>query len=208
MHWELSREFQSTRSLHGFNGHFEVDQWLVACDFRVGKHKCPETDIAARLAILGEDDFVEVRWDGDVWWVPNHLVRDPPLVVHGIFPGQVERARDDPDARVGVRETSTEVFQVCPVISVESIPDLGAHVGQKKSLVHGFLAPLCVCRGHLVASVISTSEVVQQFRSELGGYRFVFDKTGMSSVARIRGQGSWRDVLGYPVRIPIPSVIT
>lgn len=147
-----------------------------------------------------------MRGHRDIGWVADDFVRDAPFAVGRIFAREVERAGDDANGGKMVGETAAEVFQMGPVVAVEAVAHLRAHVAQQEGLVHGLLAPFRVRGGHLVAAVVAGAEVVVQFGAEGGGDVAVFDEDGVAPVAVSDREGGRRDVLGYPVRVARAAV--
>ena len=82
-----------------------------------------------------------------------------------------------------MRQSTAEILKVRPVISVEALPDLRAHIRQVESVVHGVLAPFRVCGGHLVSSIVAAAEIVFQLAPELLGYGRVFEEDAVFAVA-------------------------
>lgn len=107
-------------------------------------------------------------WYRDVGRGADDFVADAPFAVGGVTFGEVERARDDANGWVVFREVSTEFLNVGPVVAVESLAYLGAHVGENEGGIHGFLAPFRVGGWDLVAAVVAAAGVVGEFGAELG----------------------------------------
>lgn len=74
-----------------------------------------------------------------------------------------------------------------PVVAVEALADLGAHVAEEEGLVHGRLAPLAVSGGDLVAPVVAAPEVIFEFGAEHLGHAAVLDKSRVLTVAVAHG---------------------
>lgn len=108
-----------------------------------------------------------MRGNGDVGRVADDFVRHAPFAVGGVAPGEVQRAGDDADAGIALGQTAAEVLKVRPVVAVETLADLGAHVREEEGVVHGFLAPFCVGCGDLVAAVVAGTQVVLKAGTEL-----------------------------------------
>lgn len=207
LHGQLVGELEATGALHGFDGDLEVGDGLGVVDGGVGQDKGANGDIAAGPAVLGEDDLVEVRGHGDGGRSANHLVLDVPLVVDGVLLGQIQGPRDDAHGGVPLRQAPAKVLKVRPVVAVEALTDLGAHVGQVKRLVHGGLRPLCVRRGDLVAPVVATAVVVLEQGAELCGHARVLEELAVLAVAVPLGQGLGGDVLDDPVGVAHAPVV-
>lgn len=105
-----------------------------------------------------------------------------------------------------VRQSSTEVFKVRPIIPIEAIANLGAHVGEKKCLIHGILTPLGIGCRDLVSPVITRAKVIVQFGTELLGDAFIFDKGRVASIAVVGEKGGRCNMFSYPVWIPCSTV--
>ena len=88
-----------------------------------------------------------------------------------------------------------------PVIAIEPVADLWAHIAQQKRLVERVLAPFRVGGGDLVASVVARAEVVVQFGAKFGGDGGVFDEDGVFPVGVVGVEGGGGDVLGDPVGV-------
>lgn len=204
---QLGRKLEAAGALDGLDGDLEVGNRLLVVDGRVGEHKRAKGDVAAGLAVFRKDDLVEVRGHRDRRRAANHLVLDVPLVVDGVFAREVQRAGHDADGRVAHRQTAAEIFEMCPVVAVEALADLRAHVGQVKRLVHGLLRPLGVGGRHLVSAVVPAAVVVLEPRAEFRRHTVIFEKVAVLAVgvaARERGR---RDVLDDPVRVARAAVV-
>lgn len=94
-----------------------------------------------------------------------------------------------------------------PVIPVEPLPDLGAHVAEVKRLVHGGLGPLAVRSGDLVAAVVAGAEIVFEFGAEFFGDGGVFEELRVFAVAGFEGEGLGGYVLCYPVGVAGAAVV-
>lgn len=66
-------------------------------------------------------------------------------------------------------QAAAEIFKVRPVVTVEAVANLRAHVCEKKGFVHSWLGPFGVCCGYLVPAVVSGTEVVTEFGAEFLG---------------------------------------
>jgi hypothetical protein len=207
-HGELGRKLEAAGALDGLDGDLKVGDGLLVGDGGVGQDEGANGDGARGRSRggLGKDYLVKVRGHGHVGRVANHLVADVPLVVDRVLLGQVERARDDADAGVADREAAAKVLKVRPVVAVEALTDLGAHVGQVKGVVHGGLGPLAVGGGDLVAAVVARPKVVFELGAELVGHAVVLDKVAVLAVAVALGQRGRGDVLDDPVRVARPPV--
>jgi len=138
-----------------------------------------------------------VRGDSNVGRIANNLVVDSPFAI-GLALGEVQRPCYDANRRIVVREPSAKVLKVCPIVAVEAVADLGAHVAQGKGIVHGLLAPLGICRGDLVAAVIARAEVVFELGAELLGDADIFDEDTVFAVGVAVRERLGRDVLRDP----------
>lgn len=205
LHRQLGRKLQPAGALHHLQRHLKLPQRFVVVNGGVGQHKRSEADVAAGAAVLCEDDLVKVRRHGDVGRAADDLVVHAPLAVR-VAAREVQGPRDDAHARVGVREAPAKVLEVRPVVPVEAVADLRAHIAQGKGGVHGGLAPLCVGGGDLVAAVVAAAEVVFEFGAEGLRDRGVFDKGAVAAVGSAVGQGGWGDVFGDPVRVACAAV--
>ncbi len=198
---QLVRKGQAARPLDRLDGHLEITQALLVGDLRVGQHEGAERHLPDRTVprLLAVDDLVEVGGHGDVGGRADDLVADAPLAIDGVAFGQVEGARDDADRRVFLGEVAAELFQVRPVVAVEPLADLRAHVGQDKGAVHGFLAPLGVGGGDLVAAVVAAAGVVGEFGAEDGREGRVFVEGGEAPRAVVEEERGRCDVFGDEV---------
>lgn len=106
-----------------------------------------------------------------------------------------------------MRKSAAKVLEMRPVVAVEAIAYLWAHVAQRKSIIHGLLTPLCVCRGHLVASVIAAAEVVLELCAEHLWDGDVFHKDTVFPVCIVVCERFRGDVFSYPLRVSRPSVV-
>lgn len=152
-------ELQSTRPLHRLNRHLKVRQGLVIRNHRVWQHERTQCNLTSQRSIFRKDDLEEMCRYCDVGWRPNHLVRDTPLAVC-LALWEVQRACDDPHGRICVCKPTAKVLEMRPIVAIESISDLRAHVAQRKCIVHSFLAPLRIRSWHLVPAIVSAAEVV------------------------------------------------
>lgn len=144
---------------------------------------------------------------GHGWRRADHLVLDVPLSVDGVLLGEVQRAGDNSDGGVLDGQSATKVLKVRPVITVEALADLGAHVGEVEGIVHGLLRPLAVGGGHLMAAIKPAAEVILEQGAELGRHGVVLDEVAVLAVAVLLGQRRGRDVLGHPMRVSQFSVV-
>ncbi|OSS48395.1 hypothetical protein B5807_07787 [Epicoccum nigrum] len=203
---QLGRKLQPARSLHRLDRHLEVGQRLLVVNARVGQNKGTERHLPPDTAVLGENDLVEMCRHGNVGGVANHLVRHAPLAVC-LALGQVQRPCDDAHAGVCVRQAPAEVLEVRPVVAVEAVADLWAHVAQRKGIVHGLLAPLCVGSRHLVPTVVAAAEVVLELCAELLRDCDVFYEHAVLAVGVAGGQRLRCDVLGHPCWVASLTVV-
>ena len=204
--WQFGRELQTTCPLNRIDRHLKVPQRLVVGNGRIGQHKRAHAHIPSRRTVFGKYHLVEMGWHRDIGGGPDDLVRDPPLAIIRVALGQIERSGDDPDGGIGSREPAAKVLKMRPIIPVEAIADLWAHVGQQEGLVEGFLAPFRVGGWHLVAAIVAGARVVLQLGSELGRHAFVFDKVAVLAVGVVGREGGGGDVLGYPERVPCTAI--
>lgn len=136
-----------------------------------------------------------MRGHGDIRRVADNLIAHAPLSVR-VLARQVQRARDDAHTRIVAREAAAEVFKVRPVVAVEALADLRAHVAEEEGLVHGGLGELCVGGGRLVAPVVAGAEVVFEQGAEERGEGLVFEEFAVAAVAVAGGEGGGGDVFG------------
>lgn len=207
LHRQLARKLQPTRALNRLQGHLKVGDRLVIRDGCIGKHKRSKRNIAARLSILGENNLVEVRGHRDGGRRSDHLVLDVPLVVHGILLGEVQRAGDDADGGVLDCQAAAEVLEVCPVIAVEALADLWAHVGEVEGLVHSLLGPLAVRSRDLMAAIIAAAEVILQQSAELLRHGIVLEEGAVLAIAVPLGEARRRNMLSDPMGVSKSSVV-
>lgn len=207
LHGQQVREFKAAGTLNRLEGHLEVGDGLGVIDAGIWQNECADGDVAANTAVLGEDDLVKVRGHSDGGRRANHLVLDVPLVVDGVLLGQIQRSRDDAHRGISLGQTTAEVLKVRPVVAVEALANLRAHVAEVERLVHGGLRPLCVCGGHLVSSIIAAAEVVLEQGAELGGHAVVLEEQAVLAVTAARGQRLGCDVLDDPVGVARAAVV-
>lgn len=207
LHGQQVRKLQAAGTLDSLEGHLEVGDGLGVVDAGIWQDECADGNVSAHAAVLGEDDLVKVRGHGDGRRRANHLVLDVPLVVDGVLLGQIQRARDDAHRGIALGQAAAEVLKVRPVVAVEALADLRAHVAEVKGLVHGALRPLCVGGGHLVASVVAAAEVVLEQGAELLRHAGVLEEDAVLAVAAARGERLGRDVLDDPVRVARAAVV-
>lgn len=79
-------------------------------------------------------------------------------------------------------EPAAKVFEMRPVVAVEAVADLWAHVAQRKRVIHGFLTPLGIGSRDLVPSVIAGAEVVLELCAEHFWDCNVFDEDAVLAV--------------------------
>lgn len=91
--------------------------------------------------------------------VTDDLVVDAPFAVR-VPTGEVQRSGDDADRGVPLGQVPAELLEMRPVVTVEALSDLRAHVRQGESAVHGGLGPFGVGGGNLVATVVAGAEIV------------------------------------------------
>ncbi len=140
-----------------------------------------------------------MRGHGNVGRVANDLVlMNPHLHLPPSWEGTKAQSRCGPKGTA--RETTAKVLKVSPVISVEALADLGAHVAQCKGVIHGLLRPLGIGSGHLVTSVVATAEVVLELRAELFWNTLVLDKDRVLAVCVAVLERLGRNVLDDPGR--------
>lgn len=204
---QLGRKLEPTSPLHRLERHLKVGNGLGVGDGRVGQDECPQGDITADFAVFGKNDLVKVCWDGDGGWVANHFVLCVPFPILRVALGEVQRPRNDAHAGVALGQTAAKVLEMRPVVPVEPLADLGAHVAEEKRLVHGGLAPFAVGGGDLVAAIVAAAKVVLEMGAELVGHGGVFDKDGVFAVAVALGEGGRGDVLDDPVGVAQAAVV-
>ena len=88
-----------------------------------------------------------------------------------------------------------------PVVPVEALAHLRAHICEEEGVIERLLAPFCVRRGYLVPAVVAGAEVVLEFSAEFLRYGRVFNKDGVPSVTIGDSEGFGGDVLCDPRRI-------
>lgn len=191
---------------HSFERYLKVLKGLVISNLRIGQDKSTQADVSANLAILGKDDLVEVCRHSNVGRTSNDLVADPPLAICVLL-GQVQRSSHDANRRVTSSQTTAEVLKVSPVISVEALADLRAHVAQGKRIVHGLLRPFGIGSRHLVASIIAATEVVLELSTELFWNGLVLNKDRVLAVCVTILERLGSDVLDNPCRVPCSAVV-
>lgn len=86
-------------------------------------------------------------------------------------------------------EVAAEFLEVGPIVAVEPLADLRAHVGKDKGAVHGFLTPFGVCGGDLVAAVVAAAGVVREFCAEDGRKGGVFVESGVAAGTVVEEEG-------------------
>lgn len=82
-------------------------------------------------------------------------------------------------------QPSTKIFKMSPVISIESVSDLWAHVTQEEGLIHRVLGPFGISRRHLMTPIIPRSGVVAEFGPENLGYCRVLGEVRMTPICLI-----------------------
>lgn len=142
-----------------------------------------------------------MRRNGHVWRVPDDLVRHTPLPVRRVALGEVQRAGNNAHTWVFDCQAPTEVLEMCPVVPVEALADLRAHVGQEEGLVQCLLAPFGVRRGYLVAPVVAGAKIIFELRAELFRYRRVLDEDGVPPVSIRLREGLASDMFSDPGRV-------
>lgn len=203
---QFRREFKPTSPLNSFQRNFKVRERLIIRDPRIGKHKCTQSNLPIRtIPILRVNNLVKVRWNSNVRRVANNLIAHPPLAIR-VSLGQVQRSRNDAHRRVLARQIAAEVLKVRPVVAVETLPDLRAHVCQCERVVHGLLAPFRVRSWHLVAAIVAGAEVVLDLGPEHGRDGLVLEEVAVFPVAVLQREGLGRDVLCDPGRVACASV--
>lgn len=204
---QLGRELETAGALDRLQRDLELGEALLVGDARVGQDEGAQGDLAVRAGpFLGVDDLVEVRGDGDAGRVADDFVGDTPLAVR-VAVREVQGPRDDADGRVLLGQAAAELLKVRPVVAVEAVADLRAHVGQGEGRVHGLLRPLGVRGGHLVAAVVARAEVVGQLGAEEGRDGCVLEEVAVLAVGVVQGEGVGRDVLGHPGRVAHAPVV-
>ena len=93
-----------------------------------------------------------------------------------------------------------------PVVSIETIADLRAHIGEEESFVHGRLTPFGIRRWHLVATVVAGAHIVGEFCAEHSRDRCVFDKDRVFAIGVIHGERGGSYVFSDPVGVSSHSV--
>lgn len=205
---QLGRKLKTAGTLDGLERDLKLRQVLLVRDARVGQDEGAQGDLAVGAGtVLGVDDLVEVRRDGDAGRVADHLVGDAPLAVGRVTVREVQGPCDDADGRVLLGQVAAEVLKVRPVVAVEAVADLRAHVGQGEGRVHGLLRPLGVRGGHLVAPVVAGAEVVGQLGAEEGRDVVVFEEVAVLAVGVIHGEGIGSNVLGDPGWVAHAAVV-
>lgn len=157
---QVRSKFESACPFNSFDWDLKIRQRFVIRDLGVGEDKGPERDVPTGFPIFGKDDFEEMGRHRNVGRTPDHFVGYPPFAIGRILPGKVEGTGDDPYGRVVVGQPTTEILEVSPVISVEAISHLRAHVTQQKCLIHRFLTPFGIGRRDLVPPIIARPEIV------------------------------------------------
>ena len=138
---------------------------------------------------------------GDGWRGANHLVLDIPFVVDRILLGEVERAGDDSHGRVLYGEASAKVLKMSPVVAVEPLANLGAHVAQEESLIHSRLGPFRICCRDLVATIVAAAVIVFQISSEFGRDSFILHELAVFAVTVSQRKRSWCDMFDHPLGV-------
>lgn len=105
-----------------------------------------------------------------------------------------------------VGQSPTEVLEMRPVVPVKTIADLGAHVREEKSLVHGILTPFRIGRRDLMPPIVSGAEVVVELSTEFLRDAFVLNEGRVGPVAIIGAKGGRRDMLSYPVWVSCSAI--
>lgn len=206
LNWQVCSEFESTCPFYSFDWDLKVYQWFVVRDSCVGEDKGPERDVAAGFPIFGKDDFEEMGRHGNVGRTPDYFVGYTPFAIVRILPGEIKRTGDDPYGRVVVGQPATEILEMRPVISVEAISHLRAHVTEEERLIHRFLTPFGISCRDLVAPVIARPEIVQELCSEVRRNGSIFYEYRVPAISVVDGKGRGCDVFCYPPGVSIAAV--
>lgn len=196
---QVRRELQPRSTLYGLYGDLKVSQALIVRNAGIGQHEGTQGNLAGGRVgvILGVDNLVEVGGNSNVRRVTNNLIVNAPLSI-GVLVGEIQRTSNDANRRILLREVTAESLEVRPVIAVEALANLGAHVAQRKSVVHSLLRPFRVCSRNLVASVIAGAEVVCQLGAEHSRDVRILGECAVLAVGIVQCQGRGRDVFGDP----------
>ncbi|CAD6506561.1 BgTH12-07788 [Blumeria graminis f. sp. triticale] len=204
---QLVGKFEPASPLDHFQRNLELGDGFRVGNASIGQHKGAKSNGARRRTVLGKDDFVKVGGDGDVGRVTDDFVVDPPLSVGCVLLGQIQGAGDDADRGVALGQASAKVLEVGPIIAIEALADLRAHVAEVEGIVHGWLGPLGVGRRHLVTAVVARARVVTQLAAELLRHIFVLEKGTRLAIARRYGQRVGSQVFGDPEGISRASIV-
>src|SRR2546421_7401447 len=117
-----------------------------------------------------------MRRHGYIWRISNDLIADSPFSICWITSREVEWAGNDTYRWISVCQASTEILKVRPIIAVETVSNLRAHVCEVECRIHRFLREFGVGCRNLVATIIAGTKIVHQLRSKLLRHREVFHK--------------------------------
>ena len=156
--------------------------------------------------VFSIDDLVEVGWYCYVGRVADDLVTDPPFSVWMLL-RKIQRPGDHSHAGVALGQVPAKFLEMCPVVSIETLADLGTHVTQHECGVHCVLRPLGICGWCLVASIVAAAEVVVELCTEHGWDCGIFVEHTVASGSIVLRQGLRCEMFGYPVGIARHAVV-
>lgn len=128
-----------------------------------------------------KDDLVEMRGHGDGRRFTDHFISDSVLAI-GFLSGQVQRSCHDANRGISLGKIAAEILEMSPIIPVESLADLWAHIAERERGVHCVLTPFSVCGRNLVTSIVARTEVVGQFTAKHGRDCGIFNKDTVFAV--------------------------
>lgn len=136
------QELVARRAFESVHWYQEAFQRRRIGNFVVGHHESANGHLRAAGVLdglLGHNELEEMSRHRNARRVANDFICNPELAVDGIALGQVERTSDNADVDVVLGEPAAEIFKMSPVVTVETVTDLGCHVGQEERLVHRIL---------------------------------------------------------------------
>ncbi len=105
-------------------------------------------------------------------------------------------------------QSPAEVLEMGPVIPVEALAHLGAHIGEEKSVVQSILTPFGIGSRDLVPAVIAGAEIIVKLGAELLRNCFILDEDRVTSISVVGVDRSGCDMFSYPGGILCSSVET
>jgi hypothetical protein len=203
---KLGSKLKSTRALNSLERNLEIGNRLGVGDRCVGENESAQGNVSTSTAVLSKNHLVEMCGHSNRRRASDHLILDIPLAV-GLLLGEVKRACNDANRGVLDGQATAEILKVRPVVTVETIANLGAHVCKVESVVHGLLGPLAISGRDLVTTIKATSVVVLQPSTELLRDRVILDKVAVLSITLTNGERRRSDMFDDPVRVSQTTIV-